>query len=108
MERVVERVDALIPAQPKALRVCAYARVSTGKDPGRLVRILIEDDSRFGSGQAFTSPIQPGIGALLQCNFQHGSSPVRTGFHRRQSARPEPHLPEDSSLGEQNRNSARE
>ena len=32
MERVVERVDALIPAQPKALRVCAYARVSTGKD----------------------------------------------------------------------------
>ena len=23
---------ALIPAQPKALRVCAYARVSTGKD----------------------------------------------------------------------------
>ena len=32
MKRVVERVDALIPAQPKALRVCAYARVSTGKD----------------------------------------------------------------------------
>lgn len=32
MERVVERVDALIPAQPKALRVCAYARVSSGKD----------------------------------------------------------------------------
>lgn len=32
MERVVERVDALIPAQPRALRVCAYARVSTGKD----------------------------------------------------------------------------
>ncbi len=32
MERVVERVDALIPAQPKALRICAYARVSTGKD----------------------------------------------------------------------------
>ncbi len=32
MERVVERIDALIPAQPKALRVCAYARVSTGKD----------------------------------------------------------------------------
>ena len=32
MERVVERVGALIPAQPKALRVCAYARVSTGKD----------------------------------------------------------------------------
>ena len=32
MERVVERVDALIPAQPRALRVCAYARVSTDKD----------------------------------------------------------------------------
>ena len=32
MERVVERVDALIPAQPRALRVCAYARVSTGKE----------------------------------------------------------------------------
>lgn len=32
MKRVVESVDALIPAQPKALRVCAYARVSTGKD----------------------------------------------------------------------------
>lgn len=32
MERVVERVDALIPTQPRALRVCAYARVSTGKD----------------------------------------------------------------------------
>ena len=32
MERIVERVDSSIPAQPKALRVCAYARVSTGKD----------------------------------------------------------------------------
>ena len=32
MERIVERVDSYIPAQPKALRVCAYARVSTGKD----------------------------------------------------------------------------
>ena len=32
MERVVKRVGTLIPAQPKALRVCAYARVSTGKD----------------------------------------------------------------------------
>ena len=32
MKRVVERVDTLIPAQPRALRVCAYARVSTGKD----------------------------------------------------------------------------
>lgn len=32
MERVVKRVDTLIPAQPKAMRVCAYARVSTGKD----------------------------------------------------------------------------
>ena len=32
MDRIVERVDSHIPAQPKALRVCAYARVSTGKD----------------------------------------------------------------------------
>lgn len=32
MERVVKRVGTLIPAQPKALLVCAYARVSTGKD----------------------------------------------------------------------------
>lgn len=32
MDRIVERVDFHIPAQPKALRVCAYARVSTGKD----------------------------------------------------------------------------
>ena len=32
MERVVKRVDSIIPPQPKALRVCAYARVSTGKD----------------------------------------------------------------------------
>lgn len=32
MERVIERVDFQIPTQPKALRVCAYARVSSGKD----------------------------------------------------------------------------
>ena len=32
MERVIERVDLQIPMQPKALRVCAYARVSSGKD----------------------------------------------------------------------------
>ena len=32
MERIVERVDFSIPAQPRVLRVCAYARVSTGKD----------------------------------------------------------------------------
>lgn len=32
MERIVERVNSYIPAQPRALRVCAYARVSTGKD----------------------------------------------------------------------------
>lgn len=32
MERIVERVDFGISTQPKALRVCAYARVSTGKD----------------------------------------------------------------------------
>ena len=32
MDRIVERVESHIPAQPKALRVCAYARVSTGKD----------------------------------------------------------------------------
>ena len=32
MERIVERVDSYIQAQPRALRVCAYARVSSGKD----------------------------------------------------------------------------
>lgn len=32
MERIVERVDSYIPAQPRALHVCAYARVSSGKD----------------------------------------------------------------------------
>lgn len=32
MERIVERVDSYIPAQPRTLRVCAYARVSSGKD----------------------------------------------------------------------------
>lgn len=32
MERVIERVNFQIPMQPKALRVCAYARVSSGKD----------------------------------------------------------------------------
>lgn len=32
MERVIERVDFQIPMQPKALRVCAYACVSSGKD----------------------------------------------------------------------------
>lgn len=32
MERVIERVDFQIPMQPKALCVCAYARVSSGKD----------------------------------------------------------------------------
>lgn len=32
MERIVERVDSHIPVPPRALRVCAYARVSSGKD----------------------------------------------------------------------------
>lgn len=32
MERIVERVDSHIPVQPRALCVCAYARVSSGKD----------------------------------------------------------------------------
>lgn len=32
MERIAERVDSHIPVQPRALRVCAYARVSSGKD----------------------------------------------------------------------------
>ena len=32
MERVIERVDLQIPMQPRALCVCAYARVSSGKD----------------------------------------------------------------------------
>lgn len=31
-ENVSTWVDSHIPVQPKALRVCAYARVSTGKD----------------------------------------------------------------------------
>ena len=46
MERVVERVDALIPAQPRALRVCAYARVSTGKDA--MLHSLSAQVSYFG------------------------------------------------------------
>lgn len=32
MERIIEKVQWSIPAQPKATRVAAYARVSTGKD----------------------------------------------------------------------------
>ena len=32
MERIVQRVETRIPAQPKAKRVAAYARVSSGKD----------------------------------------------------------------------------
>lgn len=32
MERIVERVEFPIPQQPKAVRVAAYARVSSGKD----------------------------------------------------------------------------
>lgn len=32
MKRTVQQVDFAIPAQPKATRVAAYARVSTGKD----------------------------------------------------------------------------
>ena len=32
MERIVQRVETNIPAQPKAKRVAAYARVSSGKD----------------------------------------------------------------------------
>ena len=32
MERIVRRVDNQLPAKAKALRVCAYARVSNGKD----------------------------------------------------------------------------
>ena len=32
MERVIKQVEFPVPAQPKAARVAAYARVSTGKD----------------------------------------------------------------------------
>ena len=32
MERIIEKVQWSIPAQPKATRVAAYARVSTEKD----------------------------------------------------------------------------
>ena len=32
MKRTVQQVDFAIPAQPKATRVAAYARVSSGKD----------------------------------------------------------------------------
>jgi len=32
MERIVHRVHSFVPAQPKATRVAAYARVSSGKD----------------------------------------------------------------------------
>ena len=32
MERIIEKVGLAIPAQPKATRVAAYARVSSGKD----------------------------------------------------------------------------
>ena len=32
MERTIQRVGVSIPSQPKAKRVAAYARVSSGKD----------------------------------------------------------------------------
>lgn len=32
MERIVQRMETSIPVQPKAKRVAAYARVSSGKD----------------------------------------------------------------------------
>lgn len=32
MDRIIEKVGIDIPKQPKAVRVAAYARVSTGKD----------------------------------------------------------------------------
>ena len=32
MERIIEKVEFPIPSQPKALKVAAYARVSSGKD----------------------------------------------------------------------------
>ena len=35
MERIITKVEQFIPAQPKAERVAAYARVSTGKDAMR-------------------------------------------------------------------------
>ena len=35
MERIITKIEQFIPAQPKAERVAAYARVSTGKDAMR-------------------------------------------------------------------------
>jgi len=32
MERIIKRMDFSLPAQPKATRVAAYVRVSSGKD----------------------------------------------------------------------------
>lgn len=32
MERIIEEIKPLVPLQPKAKRVAAYARVSTEKD----------------------------------------------------------------------------
>ena len=32
MERIIKRINHPLPMQPKAIRVAAYARVSTGKD----------------------------------------------------------------------------
>ena len=32
VERLIKQVEFPVPAQPKAVRVAAYARVSTGKD----------------------------------------------------------------------------
>ncbi len=32
MERIVQKLDVIVPTQPKVMRVAAYARVSSGKD----------------------------------------------------------------------------
>ncbi len=32
MERIIQKMGLKVPAQPKATRVAAYARVSSGKD----------------------------------------------------------------------------
>ena len=40
MNRIVEKVNFSIPKQPKAKRVAAYARVSSGEDENQDMMIL--------------------------------------------------------------------
>lgn len=47
MERIVETVEWTVPQQPKAVRVAAYARVSSGKDA--MLHSLSAQVSRYSS-----------------------------------------------------------